>query len=258
MVISELNSIRHPKIGLHPILIYPALSGLLYFNTIVLEIMKNNTDPYAQILYDFHFMKQPLQKADCIFVLGSHDPSVADYAVQLYHEGYAPYILYSGGVISPLGELRNTTLKTEAEAFFDISVEKGVPAEAIILENEATNTGANFIFTKKLLHHKKLDFKRFILIQKPYMLRRTYATAMVQFNEFHFSVSALPDTYSEYLARCVVNNIPKHKVISNMTGDLQRLKLYPSKGFLIEMPIPDDVWEAYQKLVEMGFDGRMA
>ena len=43
-----------------------------------------------------------------------------------------------------------------------------------------------------------------------------------------------------------------------MTGDLQRLKLYPSKGFLIEMPIPEQVWNAYEKLIEMGFDGRMA
>jgi DUF218 domain len=220
--------------------------------------MKNTADHYAQILYDFHFMKQSLQKADCIFVLGSHDPSVADYAVQLYHEGYAPYIIYSGGIISPIGELRNTTLKTEAEAFFDISVEKGVPTEAIFLENKATNTGENFIFTKQLLQDKMLNFKRFILIQKPYMLRRTYATGMVQFNEFEFTVSALPDTYEEYLARCEVNNIPKPKIISNMTGDLQRLKIYPSKGFLIEMPIPDDVWVAYEKLVEMGFDGRMA
>jgi uncharacterized SAM-binding protein YcdF (DUF218 family) len=218
----------------------------------------NNSDHYAKILYDFHFMKQPLQKADCIFVLGSHDPSVADYAVQLYHEGYAPCIIYSGGVISPIGELRNTVLKTEAEAFFDISAAQGVPPSAIFLENKATNTGENFIFTKQLLKDRSLNFNSFILVQKPYMLRRTYATGRIQFKEFSFVVSALPDTYHEYLARCAANNIPKSKVLSNMTGDLQRLKLYPAKGFLIEMDIPNDVWVAYEKLVEMGFDGRMA
>ena len=219
---------------------------------------KLTTDYYAKVLYDFHFMKQPLQKADCIFVLGSHDPSVADYAVELFQQEYAPYIIYSGGVISPIGELRNTVLKTEAEAFFDISIGKGVPAEAIFLENEATNTGENFICTRKLLQEKQLNFKRFILIQKPYMLRRTYATARVQFKEFDFTVSAFPDTYEDYMARCAVNNISKYKVISNMTGDLQRLKIYPSKDFLIEMDIPNRVWKAYEKLVEMGFDGRMA
>jgi uncharacterized SAM-binding protein YcdF (DUF218 family) len=215
-------------------------------------------DDYARLLYDYHFLQQPLKKADCIFVLGSHDPSVADYAAQLYHEAFAPYILFSGGVVRPVGELRNAVPKTEAEAFFDIAVSKGVPAEAIILENKATNTGENFIFTRKLLKEKNLDFKSFILVQKPYMIRRTYATAMIQFKDFDFIVSALPDTYESYLNRCLAGGITKERVISNMTGDLQRLKIYPAKGFLIEMDIPEKVWYAYERLLEMGFEGRMA
>ena len=219
---------------------------------------ENKIDDYAQLLFDYHFLKQDLQKVDCIFVLGSHDPSVADYAAQLYHKNYAPNIIFSGGVVRPIDELRNTTPKSEAEAFFDIAIEKGVPAEAIILENEATNTGENFIFTRKLLQEKQLDFKSFILVQKPYMVRRTWATAKVQFADFSFSVSALPDTYESYIARCAENNISKERVISNMTGDLQRLKIYPQKGFLIAMEIPAEVWNAYEKLIGMGFEGRMA
>ncbi len=219
---------------------------------------ENKIDYYAQLLFDYHFLKQDLQKADCIFVLGSHDPSVADYAAQLYHEGFAPYIIFSGGVVRPVGELRNITPKSEAEAFFDIAVEKGVPSEAIILENEATNTGENFIFTRKLLQEKHLDFKSFILVQKPYMVRRTWATAKVQFAEFDFIASALPDNYESYIARCAENNISKERIISNMTGDLQRLKIYPEKGFLIAVEIPAEVWNAYEMLIEMGFEGRMA
>ncbi len=219
---------------------------------------ENLIDNYARLLFDYHFLKQPLKKADCIFVLGSHDPSVADYAAQLYNEGFAPYIIFSGGVIRPAGELRNTVPKTEAEAFFDIAISKGVPAEAIFLENDATNTGENFILTKRLLEERNLPFKSFILVQKPYMIRRTYATAMVQFKEFEFSVSALPDTYDSYLERCLAGGITRERVISNMTGDLQRLKIYPDKGFLIPMDIPDDVWYAYERLLELGFEGRMA
>ncbi len=219
---------------------------------------EKHIDYYAQLLFDYHFLKQELQKVDCIFVLGSHDPSVADYAAQLYHEGYAPYIIFSGGVVRPIAELRNATPKSEAEAFFDIAVAKGVPAEAIILENAATNTGENFIFTRKLLQEKQLNFKSFILVQKPYMVRRTWATAKVQFADFDFIAIALPDTYESYIARCAENNISKARVISNMTGDLQRLKIYPDKGFLIAMEIPAEVWDAYEKLIEMGFEGRMA
>ncbi|MEJ7588679.1 MAG: YdcF family protein [Ferruginibacter sp.] len=215
-----------------------------------------DVDHYAQLLFDFHFLKQPLKKADCIFVLGSHDPSVADYAAQLYLRGYAPYIIFSGGVIRGAGELRNKEPKTEAAAFFDIALQHGVPPEAIILEIEATNTGENFIFTKKLLTERKLDFKKFILVQKPYMVRRTYATALIQFTGFDFLVSALPDSYQSYLARCAENNISQERVITNMTGDLLRLKIYPAKGFLSAMDIPEEVWEASEKLVAMGYKYR--
>ncbi len=215
-------------------------------------------DYYAELLYDYHFLKQPLQKAEAIFVLGSHDPSVADYAVELYKEGWAKCIIFSGGVVRPIGELRNSTPKTEANAFFDIAVKAGVPEEAIIIDNEATNTGQNFSCTRKVLKEKGHDFQNFILVQKPYMVRRTYATALVQFAEFKFISTAKPDSYAQYIARCAENNISKERVISNMTGDLQRLKIYPEKGFLVSMQIPDNVWDAYNKLIEIGFDGRMA
>ena len=217
---------------------------------------EDKADHYAQLVYDYHFLRQPLQKADCIFVLGSHDPSVADYAAQLYHEGYAPAIIFSGGVTRPPGELRNTVPKTEAEAFFDIAVQQGVPADAILLENKATNTGGNFICTIELLKEKQLDFKSFILVQKPYMVRRTYATAKVQFPGFDFVVTALPDTYRSYLDRCALSNISRERVISNMIGDLQRLRNYPAKGFLISMEIPEEVWEASEQLLKMGFTAR--
>jgi hypothetical protein len=38
-----------------------------------------------------------------------------------------------------------------------------------------------------------------------------------------------------------------------MVGDLQRIKLYPERGFQIYQDIPDDVWQAYEKLVGMGY-----
>jgi hypothetical protein len=42
-----------------------------------------------------------------------------------------------------------------------------------------------------------------------------------------------------------------------MVGDLQRIKLYPEKGFQVYQEIPDDVWEAYEELVAMGFDKQL-
>ena len=43
-------------------------------------------------------------------------------------------------------------------------------------------------------------------------------------------------------------------VVSIMVGDLQRIKLYPGRGFQIEQEIPDEVWAAFEVLVRAGYD----
>ena len=58
----------------------------------------------------------------------------------------------------------------------------------------------------------------------------------------------------EYLARYSNEALSKDDVVSIMVGDLQRLRVYPGKGFQIPQEIPDDVWRAYEELVEAGFD----
>ena len=49
-----------------------------------------------------------------------------------------------------------------------------------------------------------------------------------------------------------------HDVISIMVGDLQRIKLYPEKGFQIPQSIPTEVWAAYESLVEAGYNRHLA
>jgi hypothetical protein len=43
------------------------------------------------------------------------------------------------------------------------------------------------------------------------------------------------------------------EVISIMVGDLQRIKIYPDRGFQIYQEIPDAVWAAYEELVKAGY-----
>jgi hypothetical protein len=39
-----------------------------------------------------------------------------------------------------------------------------------------------------------------------------------------------------------------------MVGDLQRIRVYPARGYQIEQDIPTDVWAAYEELVRAGYD----
>src|SRR4029079_656416 len=127
----------------------------------------------AKRLWDYHHMDHALEKADCILVLGSHDTRVAKRAAELYLEGWAPMIIFSGG----LGNFtKDMWTETEADLFAGIAKKMGVQEENILIENKSTNTGENIRFTQQLLARKNFDMKTFIVVQKPYMERRSYAT----------------------------------------------------------------------------------
>ena len=80
----------------------------------------------SKIIWDYHHINHPLEKANCIFVLGSHDARVAEYATDLFLKGYAQYIIFSGG----FGNLtKGIFQKPEADIFADIAIKRGVPPE---------------------------------------------------------------------------------------------------------------------------------
>ena len=126
----------------------------------------------------------------------------------------------------------------------------GVPADRILIENQSTNTGENVLFTRRLLAEKGLDPARLILVQKPYMERRSYATFMRQWPGMELLVTSPQIAFEDYPN----SDIPMERVINAMVGDLQRIRLYPAQGFQIPQDIPDDVWAAFEKLVAWGFD----
>ncbi len=205
----------------------------------------------ARIVWDYHHVNHTITPSDAIFALGSHDTRVADRAAQLYLGGYAPLLIFAGG----LGRLTEGLFtESEADLFARIAREKGVPAEAILLENRSTNTGENVILVKALLKERNLDPQTFILVQKPYMERRTFATFAKQWPEKEFRVTSPQISFDDY----PTEDIPLEQVIQIMVGDLQRIKLYPAKGFQIYQEIPGTVWEAYERLVQLGFNQQLA
>lgn len=206
-------------------------------------------DKNAKIIWDFMQMKMPLQKADAIFVLCSHDTRVAERALELYNERYAPFVIVSGGA----GKLtKNVFNKPEAEIFKDILIDGGVPENKIIVEPKSTNTGENVRFTFDLLNSMGMTFNSFILVQKPYMERRTYATFKKQWpdHETQIFVTSPNLSYEVYVNNGALN---KDLIINVMVGDLQRIREYPKKGFQIKQDIPDAVWRGYEALVAVGY-----
>jgi uncharacterized SAM-binding protein YcdF (DUF218 family) len=204
----------------------------------------------AKILWDYHHMHHEPERSDCILVLGSHDLRVAERGAELYLQGWAPLLVFSGG----LGNFtQHIWTESEADQFARIAVELGVPADAILVENRSTNTGENILFTQKLLQQHNIDPSSFLVVQKPYMERRSYATFKKHWPDKNLLVTSPQISFEDY----PTEEIPLEKVINIMVGDLQRIKIYPEKGFQIQQEIPEEVWTACLQLMEYGFNSHL-
>ncbi|MGD8373546.1 MAG: YdcF family protein [Candidatus Woesebacteria bacterium] len=210
-------------------------------------------DENAKIIWAYMKMHQSLKRCDAIFVLGSRDERVAEYGAELFLRGYGDFLIISGGAAHSNDLLAtHWTEATEADHFASIAIKMGVPKQKIIIENRATNTGENINFTYDLLQNLGIKLNSILLVQKPYMERRAYATFAKQWpnKDTKFIVSSPQIDYFEYF-----NDLqPKEQIINIMVGDLQRVKECPKLGYQIEQKIPSSVWRAYGQLVRQGYN----
>jgi uncharacterized SAM-binding protein YcdF (DUF218 family) len=211
-------------------------------------VSEKETDKLARKLWDYHHLHQHIQPCDAIFTLCSTDHSTAYRAVELFKQGYGTYVLFSGG----LGRLsRHTHVTPEAQLFARIAKEEGVPEDRIIVEDQSSNTGENIVFTLRILKKRGLSLRSFLLVQKPYMERRLYATVKMQWPDPQpkILITSPQVSFEEYTKKYV----NRDHVINMMVGDIQRIAEYPKLGFQIPQEIPDDVWDAYKKLIAAGY-----
>lgn len=219
-------------------------SNLICYNAPMMDEL--SIDQLAKILWDYNCLYDDVTKADAIIVLGSHDIRVAQRGAQLFLQGYAPLLVFSGNV----GRLTEGKWdKTEAEIFADVAIKMGVPEEKILIEKASTNTGENIEFTKALLNEKGISIHNVILVQKPYMQRRSLATCKKIWPEVKVQVTAPEISFENYPNE----QISKDDLINIMVGDTQRIKVYAEKGYQIYQEMPDNVWQAYEELVKRGF-----
>jgi uncharacterized SAM-binding protein YcdF (DUF218 family) len=89
-----------------------------------------------------HLIQTPLRAADLLFVFGTRQDVAerVDAAVNLWRDGMMRWSLVSGGVTP--GDDRS-----ECEIIKSAMVERGIPAERILEEHRARNTGENVIFS---------------------------------------------------------------------------------------------------------------
>lgn len=209
-----------------------------------------STDELARVLWDYMRLGRALTPADVILVLGSNDVRVGEHGARLFLQGLAPLMLFSGNV----GRLTAGRFeKSEAATFADAAVRLGVPPSAILIEDTSTNTGENVDRSRTLLESADVPPSRIILVQKPYMERRAWATFKQRWPEPDLQVTSPPIPYEEY----PTPQIPRDLVINILVGDVQRMRVYAERGFQVPQPMPDDVWAAWEELVARGYTGHL-
>lgn len=202
----------------------------------------------ANKLWQYHSKIDDISKVNyprLIMGLGSYDLRVAEYCAQLYIDGLGQCILFTG-------KSGNWTTgkftKSEAEVFADIAMHSGVPPDKILIETEATNIGENIKFSRKLMENSDVKYQEIILVTKPNTTRRAFATFKAQCSDMPVLISA-----PRYDLNNPAHGFTTNDLIHELVGDMERIILYPDKGFQISQEIPEDVLEAYISLRKSGF-----
>ncbi|WP_370592731.1 YdcF family protein [Streptomyces sp. NBRC 109706] len=195
-------------------------------------------------------MGHQVRPCDVAIGLGSHDLGVATFAAELYRAGFFPTVVFTGGN-SPTTAARFP--RGEAVHYREQALELGVPGEAILLETRAGNTGQNISLSREVLAGAGIVPASVLLVSKPYMERRSYATARKLWPEVEVVCASEPLRFDDY-----VKSIGDEKLVVDMlVGDLQRVVDYPKLGFAIKQDVPEDVRAAYASLVQDGFTSRL-
>ncbi len=81
------------------------------------------------------------------------------------------------------------------------------------------------------------------------MERRSYATFKKFWPEKELLVTSPQIEFENYPTQAITMD----QVIDIMVGDLQRIMIYPQKGFQIYQEVPPEIQDAYNQLVLLGY-----
>ncbi|MCB8979450.1 MAG: YdcF family protein [Ardenticatenaceae bacterium] len=132
---------------------------------------------YAATTIFLFSLRDETRPADAAIVLGAavwgERPSPVfreriNHAIQLYHEGTVPTLIFTGGV-------GNQDKRAEAEVGRDYAIARGVDPADILLENTSTSTYENLRNAQEVARQNGLE--TFLIVSTPNHMRRALALA---------------------------------------------------------------------------------
>ena len=146
---------------------------------------------------NFIFVSDEAEEADAIFLPGGSHPEQPEYAAELYHKGYAKWLIPSGGFsvkrdkwpgVRSKADRYNGDYQSDCEFFADVLLKNGVPAPAIIGEDKSGHTRANAFFSRKVADEKGVDIKTALIVCKAFHARRCLMLYQMAFPDVSIKV----------------------------------------------------------------------
>jgi uncharacterized SAM-binding protein YcdF (DUF218 family)/GNAT superfamily N-acetyltransferase len=146
---------------------------------------------------DYIFISDKPENADVIFLPGGSDPALPEKAAELYNAGFSSHVIPSGGKSVNTGkfagvkrktDLYDSAYQTDCEFYIDVLLKSGVPASAIIGENQSGYTKENAILSRKAADDHGLTVQSAIVVCKSFHARRCLMCYQFAFPETNISV----------------------------------------------------------------------
>ncbi len=130
---------------------------------------------------NFIFVSDKPEKVDAIFLPGGSHPEQPEYAAELYHQGYAKWLVPSGGIsvkrdkwpgVRSKADIYSGEYQSDCEFFTDVFLKNGIPASAIIGEEQSRHTRDNAFLSRKAVDKAGIEIKTALIVCKAFHARR--------------------------------------------------------------------------------------
>ncbi|MBQ7337321.1 MAG: YdcF family protein [Clostridia bacterium] len=130
---------------------------------------------------DYIFVSDEPTVSDAIFLPGGSHPEQPEYAAELYHKGYAKWLIPSGGIsvkvekwhgVRSKAEIYDGDYQSDCAFFTDVLLKNGVSADVIVGEDQSGHTRDNAFLSRKAVDEKGIEIRKALIVCKAFHARR--------------------------------------------------------------------------------------
>ena len=187
--------------------------------------MKLNTNNIDKIT-KYIFVKTNLERANLCLVFGTKDLRICRTIMELWDKNFFEYLVVSGGINRYTGEIEAIKIKEKL-------IDDGIPEQDVITEEEATNTGENVVFSKRIIEEKigLKNIRSIIAVGKIHAGRRYLMTLERHFPKDVKKMLAVYNEFETPICRWFENKEFADRVLK----EWQVIPEYLGKGWIAEI-----------------------